>query len=258
MLISKFRDLVLMEFSEGKILTIANDSCSGICSNEKDLVKSDGEIIGYLTTRVCMIETLCYRALPKVIVNNLCVEMNGEGDRILNGIHRAMNEFNSLNFERKLDDDNLTGSTDDDNIEHIQTAFGVTVIGEEIADERLWEINKGDLLVAIGNPLSGDEIISIVNSDSYEFISMKSLKVVLDYSKDVVAVGDKGINHHVNVLEETNGIEIKKVEDLNIDCEKKCYGNSMVLAIVEEDMLGKIERRIDEDITVIGKVKILK
>ncbi|WP_297437399.1 hypothetical protein [uncultured Clostridium sp.] len=257
MLISKFRDLVLMEVSEGKVLTIACDSCGGIGNSENDVVKVDEEIVGYLTTRVCMFETLSYRALPKVIINNLCVEMNGRGEKILKGIHRAMDEFNSLNFERKLTEDNLTGSTED-NIPVMQTSFGVTVIGEEGEGERLWEIDKDDYIVGIGIPLVGDAVIKAMNEETDEMISMKSLKIVLDYSKDVIPVGSKGIDYELSVLEETNGIDIEKVKDLAFDCKASAGPSTMVLAIVSKEMIGKITRRIDERVTKIGRVKILK
>ncbi|MGL4449677.1 MAG: hypothetical protein ACRCTZ_00625 [Sarcina sp.] len=257
MLISKFRDLVLMEVSEGKVLTIACDSCGGIGSSNSDIVKVDEEIVGYLTTRVCMFETLSYRALPKVIVNNLCVEMDGRGEKILKGIKKAMDEFNGLNFERKLTEDNLTGSTED-NIEVMQTAFGVTVIGEEGQDERLWEIDKGDKLIAVGNPLVGEEVVKAIKKESEEIVSMKSLKVILDYSKDVIPVGSKGINYEVAVLEETNGIGIKRFENVKIDCEKSAGPSTVVLAIVSQDMIPKIRKRIDEEIFEIGQVSILK
>ena len=245
MLISKFRDLVLMEVSEGKVLTIACDSCGGIGTSNSDVVKVDEEIVGYLTTRVCMFETLSYRALPKVIVNNLCVEMDGRGEKILNGIKRAMDEFNGLNFERKLTEDNLTGSTEDNmEIESMQTAFGVTVIGEEGADERLWDIDKDDVLVAIGKPLVGDEVVNALNDeDCNEIVSMKSLKVILDYSKDVIPVGSKGIDYEMSVLEETNGITLEKYDDIDLDFKKSAGPSTMVLAIVERDMIRKITKR---------------
>lgn len=257
MLISKFRDLVLMEVSEGKVLTIACDSCGGIGSSENDVVKVDEEIVGYLTTRVCMFETLCYRALPKVIINNLCVEMNGRGEKILKGIHRAMDEFNGLNFERKLTEDNLTGSTED-NIPVMQTSFGVTVIGEEGEGERLWEIDKGDYVIAVGVPLVGDAVINAINNETDEVVSMKSLKVILDYSKDVIPVGSKGIDYELSILEETNGIKIEKSSDLKLDCKVSAGPSTVVLAVVSKGMIGKITKRIDERVTKIGQVKILK
>jgi hypothetical protein len=246
-----------MEVSEGKVLTIACDSCGGIGSSSSDVVKVDEEIVGYLTTRVCMFETLSYRALPKVIVNNLCVEMDGRGEKILNGIRRAMDEFNGLNFERKLTEDNLTGSTED-NIEVMQTAFGVTVIGEEGLDERLWDIDKDDVLIAVGKPLVGDEVIKSLAEDDNRIVSMKSLKIILDYSKDVIPVGSKGIDYEISVLEETNGIELEKYENIEIDCKTSAGPSTVVLAIVERDMIRKIEKRIDEEILEIGRVKILK
>lgn len=255
MLISKFRDLVLIELSCGKILSVACDSCGGIGNSELDQVKIDEETVGYLATRVCLFETLSFRAIPQVIVNNLCVEMDGRGKKILSGIKRAIEEYNSLEFEDKLDENNITGSTEE-NIKTLQTAFGITILGEEDQEERFWDICDGDTVIAIGKPLVGDEVVSALKNESKDIVSMKSLKTILDYSKDVLPVGSSGINGEVVVLEETNGIKVIMNQEIDVDLKKSSGPSTTVLAIVEDDMLEKIKRKIQEDITIIGKVKL--
>lgn len=257
MLISKFRNLVLMEFSEGKVLTVASNTCNSIGGKDYES-KIDAQSLGYLITRVCIFETLCYRALPKVIVNNLYVGTHENGDEVLAGINRAMSEFNGLNLERTLTEENLASSTEDKGIDIIKTDFGVTVIGEEVGEERFWEINKGDLLVSFGDILEINELVEAIKTEDDRFLSMKSLKVILDYSKDVICIDNKGIDKSINILEETNGIEFERYEDKKISISENTYAGTMILAVVEEEMLGKIERRIDETINVIGKVKLLK
>lgn len=255
MLISKFRDLVLIELSCGKILSVACDSCGGVGNSKLDQVKVDEEVIGYLSTRVCLFETLSFRATPQVIVNNLCVEMDGRGKKILSGIKRAIDEYNSLDFEDKLDENNVTGSTEE-NIKTLQTAFGITIFGEEDQEERFWDIGDGDTVIAIGKPLAIDEVVNIIEDGNPDIVSMKSLKVILDYSKDVLPVGSLGINSEISVLEETNGIKVLKDKTIDIDLEKSSGPSTTVLAIVEDEMLEKIKSKIDETITIIGKVKL--
>ena len=60
--------------------------------SEFDFIKVDEEIVGYLTAKLCLVETLAFRAKPTVLINTLCVEMNGRGKRIINGIEKAIKE----------------------------------------------------------------------------------------------------------------------------------------------------------------------
>ncbi|MGL4990175.1 MAG: hypothetical protein ACRC57_03255 [Sarcina sp.] len=254
MLISKFRDLVLMEFSEGKVLTISCDNSNNLGVKNEE-IKIDEEILGYLTARVCMFKTLCYGALPKVIVNNLYVDDNQKKEKSTRGIYTVIDEFNSLNFERKLTDENLVDNTDEVSIEGIQASSGITLIGEELEEERLWEIDKGDLLVTFGECFTTDNLMNFSQTEE-NLLSMKSLKVILDYSKDVVIIGHKGVENKIKLLEETNGVNIQ-ITNL-FECKENLSVASMVMAIVEEDMLAKIERRIDEKINIIGNIQALK
>ncbi|MGL5822890.1 MAG: hypothetical protein ACRCYE_14890 [Sarcina sp.] len=248
MLISKFRDLVLMEFSEGKILTIA---CHNhISDNEENSI--EGRMLGYLTTRVALFKTLSYRALPKVVVNSIESESESFEKQILLGIQEIVDEFNSLNFDRTIEEENIVSNFSEGQ-GMISKNSGITVIGEEEIDGRCWEILKGDYIIKVGQEFTEREMIEAIKNDDVEnLLSMKGLKVVLDYSKDVVMPDLNGHLDKIKQLEETNGIEITLKENFNEEI--KGYDSSFITAIVEKEMIKKIEKRIDEKIEIIGEV----
>ncbi|MGL4739788.1 MAG: hypothetical protein ACRC41_03170 [Sarcina sp.] len=248
MLISKFRDLVLMEFSEGKILTIA---CHNhISDNEENSI--EGRMLGYLTTRVALFKTLSYRALPKVVVNSIESESEAFEQEIMAGIQEIVDEFNSLNFDRTVEGENVVSNFSEGQ-GLISKNSGITVIGEEEVDGRCWEIQKDDLVIKVGQEFSERQMIEAIKSEDVgNLLSMKGLKIVLDYSKDVVMPDLEGHLDKIKQLEETNGIEISLDEKYKENI--KGYDSSFIIAIVEKEMIRKIEKRIDEEIEIIGKV----
>ncbi len=46
-------------------------------------------------------ELLAFRAKPLVIVNNLGMSMNNGGEKIIQGINRAIKEYNAEDFSMK-------------------------------------------------------------------------------------------------------------------------------------------------------------
>ena len=256
MLISKFRDLILMEISEEKLLSIACDSFTNEVNKNNDISEVDSHIIGYLTTRVCLFKTLCFRAIPNIIINNLYTKKDGRGKKIKGGIQKAIEEFNNTYINERLNDDNLTGTMNESIKDGVDTACAITIIGEEGEHERLWDILDKDIVVVIGKPLENKEDINIISNDSNNLLSMESLKVILDYSKDVITIGSKGIDNEIKSLEEINGIKILKKDNLSMNLYDYVIPSSSVIAIMEEEMFSTIRRKIKEDMKIIGEVKI--
>lgn len=256
MLISKFRDLILMEISEEKLLSIACDSFTNEVNKNNDISEVDSHIIGYLTTRVCLFKTLYFRAIPNIIINNLYTKKDGRGKKIKDGIQKAIEEFNNTYINERLNDDNLTGTMNESIKDSVDTACAITIIGEEGEHERLWDILDKDIVVVIGKPLENKEDINIISNDSNNLLSMESLKVILDYSKDVITIGSKGIDNEIKSLEEINGIKILKKDNLNMNLYDYVIPSSSVIAIMEEEMFSTIRRKIKEDMKIIGEVEI--
>lgn len=251
--VSKFRDLTLMQIDQNRFFTIACDSCGGIGSSEMDLIKVEDELVGYFTARVCLIETLAFRSKPNLLINTLCVEMEGRGKRLLTGIKRAIQEYYDA-FSKSMDI-NITGSTEE-NIPTLQTALGITVMGETMNALNRPIANIGDAVVLIGLPKVGQEVIDDISGGLNEMINFNSINLLSTNSNviDILPVGSKGIRYELNLLQETHNKIIHKIEELKIDLEKSAGPATCVLAVVREQALEDVVNQLNQPITLIGKL----
>jgi len=253
MLITRSRDLTLIHQSDDKTLTIACDSCGGIGSSELDIVKVAEEIVGYFTARVCLFETLAFRSKPQVLVNTLSVEMNGRGEKLLKGIHRAINEYNEAKFHEEFSLDNVTGSTEE-NIPTLQTAMGITLIGEKENCTEMKKGKSGDILVLIGIPKVGYEVIEDETLAQPEVISFRSLKILSNDLKsiDLLPVGSKGVKYEIGVLEREHSLILDMYDVKEIDLFKSGGPSTCLIAIMNEEDYQLCQKLIKEPVTKLG------
>jgi hypothetical protein len=113
-------------------------------------MKVPGDVVGYYTAAVALMELVAVGARPIMLANTLSVNPEPWGQEILKGVGRAAGHFNNLG---------LTGSMEK-NTPVTQTGVGVVAIG--IATRI--ELNRvpwpGDLLVAVGHPLVGESVLT--------------------------------------------------------------------------------------------------
>lgn len=254
MQIYKFRDLTILENEKNKIV-IACDSCGGIGENEGDFVKASNEIVSYFSARVCLFELLAFRAKPLVIVNNLGMSMNNGGEKIIQGINRAIKEYNAENFfeEKSNLSECVTGSTED-NFKTLQTFLGLTIIGEK---EETLKVNfeKGDSICLLGIPKVGQEVLEDINNNLGEIVTFKDFKILMDNKdvKDILPIGSKGIIHEISELEKSNKIRINL--SYEGDYLKKSAGPATALLfILRNNSLEDIKRKIKTPIMEIGSI----
>ncbi len=145
------RDVTLLPLSEDQYLVIGCDSCGGVGTKEKDLVKVSPEITGYYTCRVAVLEVLAVGGRPEVVIDTLAVEWDPTGKQIYQGIQRFLDESG-------LKIGAINGSTEE-NFPMVQTSMGITVIGRAFKKElRLNRSRPGDELWVLGLPKVGHEI----------------------------------------------------------------------------------------------------
>lgn len=248
MKIYKFRDLTLIDINDSQRLVISCDSAGGIGDKQGDVVKTSQEILGYFTTNVALMEVLSYGAKPITVVNNLCVEMDPSGIEIIKGIKRALKPLN-------IDCDNIiTGSTEE-NIPVISTGLGITIIGlVDKKDVRVKSSKEKDLVVAIGTPKVGDMVIqdkekTIMNVERL----LKLLK--MDYIKEILPVGSKGIEYELGELAETNELNYELFNEIDLDINKSAGPGTCVIATLNKDDFQRMEMDIDIKVTKIGYLK---
>jgi len=251
-----YRDLTLLQIDKSRYFTIACDSCGGIGMSDLDIVKVEESIVGYLTSRVCLFETLAFRAKPTLLINTLCVEMDGRGNRILTGIKRAIKEYNEVQFFNEVLDINITGSTEE-NIPTLQTALGITVMGEIYNPFERPLVNKGDVVILIGYPKVGQEVLIDMNENLNEIVNIQTLKqlTVLPNVKDILPVGSQGVKYELKQLSQTHNKDILIYETDSTLLEKSAGPATCVMAVVDRNHIQKVKECISQQITFLGEFK---
>lgn len=245
--IIKYRDLSLIHINENQVMVISCDSAAGIGNKKMDVVKTDPEIVGYYTAKVALSELIAFGVKPSLIVNNLCVERNDTGNRIIEGISEALKDI-------QLKKENiLTGSTED-NIPVVQTGIGLTAIGLIDKDKLNFpNIVPGDLAVVIGIPKVGDEVVN----DQGEILDLLDIQKIKKefYTKDVLPVGSKGIEFELNVLIKESKLGFEKSNKFNVDLSKSAGPSTCAIVVIEENNLNKLRKRISKPINILGRFK---
>lgn len=85
----KFRDLIILDEMN---LVLACDSAGGIGEKPCDEVFANIEMVSYYAAFVPIVEALCARSTPMVLVDTLCNEREPYGEKIIRGIKMAMSE----------------------------------------------------------------------------------------------------------------------------------------------------------------------
>ncbi|SDJ80790.1 AIR synthase related protein [Natronincola ferrireducens] len=246
MKVRNFRDLTLINHDPQKFMVIACDSCGSVGSKEEDIVKVPPEVVGYYTTRVAVMEVLSVGAQILTVINTLSVEMEPTGRQIITGIQRLLKEGG-------IEAVCLNGSTEE-NFKTLQTAMGVTVIGEvEKPKAKINTSKKGDLVVVIGVPKVGEEITIPFDN---EICSVKDLQTLLTMkeAREIYTVGSKGIMYEANFLAHENHCRFQAAEDVKIDLKKSAGPATVILFTIEPENLPYIEEKIQKPCRVIGKL----
>ncbi|WP_088067207.1 hypothetical protein [Gottfriedia luciferensis] len=250
-----YRDLTLMQIDSTRYFTIVCDSCGGIGMSEHDLVKVDEEIVGYLTAKVCLVETLAFRSKPTVLINTLCVEMEGRGKKIISGIEKAIKEYNEAQFFSEKLEISITGSTEE-NIPTKQTGLGITLMGEIHNPFYKKEVTPDDFVILVGFPKVGQEVLEDLNEHKNEIINFNSLKHLTncDEVSDILPIGSKGVAYELTQLMETHNKEIKFINQSSIQLHKSAGPATCALAIIKKDSIEQLKSQITQPITLIGEI----
>lgn len=243
--VSKYRDLSILKLNNEESLVIACDSLGGIGPKEKDSIYTPGEIVGKFTTRVSLMEVLASGAMPITVINNLSVEMEPTGKEIIKGIKDEL-----INLGLK-EDILITGSTEE-NIKTVQTGLGVTVIGLlKNSDMRLGKSKKGDIVLCLGNPEVGEEVLKPTPKASPSLV-LKLNK--LKYIHEILPVGSKGIKYEAEELARCIALKLNLDSDIKVDLNKSAGPSTCVLVTLEEEFLSNLKDYINVPIYKIGKL----
>lgn len=225
----KFRDLIILDDMN---LVLACDSAAGIGEKPCDEVFADVEMVSYYAAFVPIVEALCARSVPMVLVDTLCNEREPYGEKIIRGIKMAMKDAG-------LDEKNaFTGSTEENFLTKM-TGIGVTVLGHGL-DIR--KAQKGDVVYAIGKGLVGEELIKYrdkaMSMSDYLYLKEQS------YIHDIVPIGSKGAAHELAEIEAHAGL---RAHIVNSDFDFNASGGPSAICLVtmKPDDFNKLNLKKD-------------
>lgn len=246
MKVVKYRDLNLIDFYLDKYLVVSCDSSGGIGDKDYDVIKVNPSLVGYYTAHVAVSELISIGANPILIVDTLSVEMK-TGKKIIEGIKKIFDELGLA------EENMITGSTEQ-NIPVKQTGLGITAIGE-LKKSKFSKIKtkKDSLIISIGNPKVGNEVIENNNND---ILNIKTLSILRSkkYIQEIIPVGSKGILYECEVLAKINSLEFKLFKNKDINIYKSGGPSTCAILSIEEKYLELIKKDFKLPINLIGKV----
>jgi selenophosphate synthetase-related protein len=187
-------------------------------------------------------------AFPLLLSVTLGVEREPTGNEILEGIRR---EARSIG----LDPNQVLMENTEDNFETVQTGAGLTVIGLANEDElRLGKTCPGDLIVAIGKPKVGDEVIAAEARGEIADLKNVSQLSQRKYIHDILPVGGFGIAGEAKMMAYGVGRQLKLIEVQGLDLNKPAGPATVVLVTVDKDRLEDLVALIPKPINVVGEI----
>ena len=241
-------DVSIVKVPTGHAIVAGSTSSGAVGPIIEDKVKVDGQILGKFLARVSLMDVIATGAFPILLSVTLGVEKEPTGNAILDGIRK---EARTLG----LDPDQVLMENTEDNFETVQTGAGLTVVGFANEEElRLGKTVPGDLVVAIGKPKVGDEVISAEAkgeiADLKNIIQLSQKK----YVHDIAPVGTFGIADQARMIAYAVGRQLKLTEAKTLDLNKSAGPATVVLASIEKERLEDLTSLIRKPVNVIGEI----
>ncbi|HID17863.1 TPA: hypothetical protein EYP26_06195 [Candidatus Bathyarchaeota archaeon] len=240
-----FRDVLLFGLGRS-VIVIGCDSAGGIGSKPLDKIKVGGEILGKFTARVALMEVLAVGAKPLCLSVTLSVEPEPSGEETLKGVKEEA-KFAGLASDQAL----IVSS--EKNVPVEQTGIGITAVGIALKDSlRIGKSRKGDLLVSVGLPRVGEEVL--VGEARNEIANLQDLKnlLCLPFVHEAIPVGSKGILHEANVIAKSSNLALALLSDSPVDIKKSAGPATVILLTVPKAHLNELKKLIKKPIHLIG------
>jgi ribosomal protein S8 len=241
-------DVSILKIPTGHAIVAGSTSSGAVGSKEMDKVKVEGRVLGKFLARVALMDVIATGAFPILLSVTLGVEKEPTGNAILEGIRR---EARSIG----LDPNQVLMENTEDNFETVQTGVGLTVVGFANETElRLGKSLPGDLVVAIGNPKVGDEVIAAeVHGEIAELKNVTQLSQ-RKYIHDIAPVGGFGIANEARMMAYGVGRQLKMCEVQGLDLNKSAGPATVILVTIDREKLEDLTSLIPKPINVVGEI----
>ncbi len=241
-------DVSIIKVPTGHAIVVGSTSSGAVGPKNMDKVRVTGAMLGKFLGRVALMDVIATGAFPLSLSVTLGVEKEPTGNTILEGIRR---EARSIG----LDPNQVVMEKTEDNFETNQTGAGLTVVGFANEEElRLGKTCPGDLIVAIGKPKVGDEVISAEAKG--EIADLKNVTQLSQkkYVHDISPVGDFGIANEARMMAYSVGRQLKLAEVQGLDINKSAGPATVILVTLNKEKLEDLTDLIPKPISVVGEI----
>jgi len=241
-------DVSILKIPTGHAIVAGSTSSGAVGSKVMDKVKVEEHVLGKFLARVALMDVTATGAFPVLLSATLGVEKEPTGNAILEGIRR---EARSIG----LDPNQVLMENTEDNFETMQTGVGLTVVGFANEDQlRLGKTLPGDLVVAIGKPKVGDEVLAAEAHG--EIADLKNVAQLSQrkYIHDIAPVGGFGIASEARMMAYGVGRQLKIFEVQKLDLNKSAGPATVILATVDREKLEDLTALIPKPINVVGEI----
>jgi len=241
-------DVSIIKVPTGHAIVVGSTSSGAVGPKNMDKVRVTGAMLGKFLGRVALMDVIATGAFPLSLSVTLGVEKEPTGNSILEGIRR---EARSIG----LDPNQVVMEKTEDNFETNQTGAGLTVVGFANEEElRLGKTCPGDLIVAIGKPKVGDEVISAEAKG--EIADLKNVTQLSQkkYVHDISPVGDFGIANEARMMAYSVGRQLKLAEVQGLDINKSAGPATVILVTLNKEKLEDLTDLIPKPISVVGEI----
>src|SRR3990170_2078532 len=227
-------DVSILKVPTGHAIVVGSTSSGGVGPKLMDEVKVEGRTLGKFLARVALMDVAATGAFPLLLSVTLGVEKEPTGSEILEGMRIESRVLG-------LEPNQVLMENTEDNFETVQTGAGVTVVGFANEDElRLGKTSPGDLIVAIGKPKVGDEVLlaeakgEIADLKNVTLLSQKS------FVHDIVPVGTFGIAYEARMMAYAVGRQLKLDEVKGLDLNKSAGPATVVLITMNPEKFEEL------------------
>jgi selenophosphate synthetase-related protein len=241
-------DVAVLGVPTGHAIVVGSTSSGAVGPKAMDQVKVKGRILGKFLARVALMDVVAVGAFPVLLSVTLGVEKEPTGNEILEGIRKEA-------IVLGLEPNQVVLEKTEENFPTTQTGAGLTVVG--FANEgnlRLGKTVPGDVLVAVGKPKVGEEVIAAeVHGEIADLRNVVALSQ-RRYVHDIVAVGSQGIAYEARMMAFAVGRQLKLSEQAAVDLEKSAGPASVVLVTLDPKRLEDLNLLLQKPVTVVGEI----
>ena len=243
--IKSARDIVLVRLDQRRILVVGCDATGAVGPKPVDVLRVDAATVGKFAARVALMETIAVGANPICLSVTLSVEPFPTGREIIRGIRRELTR-SKLGYVRMV-------RSSEKNFPVQQTGVGVTVVGL-VHDPKIGKCKRGDLVIAIGQPCVGREVLKGERTRSIADLADVHALLRLPFVHEIIPVGSKGVLKEARILATDSKLRFLPRKPVTLDMNKSAGPATVALCAISPSNRARLQEIIDKPLNPIGEL----